>query len=95
MPVTAGAYKIFKICKMTGSGLWLPSCCSRVILRYGPTIVGHCCPTTVYSCIMYCSTHGKCSPKFFTLMCIVRARSRARGYGMYGTVLQIHNWPIY
>ena len=36
MPVTAGAYKIFKIGKMTGSGLWLPSCCSRVILEIRP-----------------------------------------------------------
>jgi hypothetical protein len=33
MPVTAGEYKIFKIYKMTGSRLWLPSCCSRVILK--------------------------------------------------------------
>ena len=33
MPVIAAAYKIFKIGKMTGSGLWLSSCCSRVILE--------------------------------------------------------------
>ena len=83
MPVTVGKYKISKICKMTGSRLWLPSCCSRVILEIRPycsRVLPYYPYTVVYR--IHCSTsaHGKRSPTFFTLI----ARARVQ-YVRYGT----------
>ena len=77
MPVTAGKYKISKICKMAGSRLWLPSCCSRVILEirpYSSRVLPYYPYTAVYRIHCSTSTHGKRSPTFFTL--IARARVR-------------------
>ena len=87
MPVAAGAYKISK---MAGSGPWLPSCCSRVTLEIRP----YCSRGLPYYSIQlyYILQYSR---KVFTYVFHANVnRARARGYGMYGTIPQIHNWPI-
>jgi hypothetical protein len=77
MPVTAGAYKISKNCKIAGSGPWLPSCCSRATLEIRP-YCSRVLPYYPYTAVdmIHCSTstHEQRSPTFFTL--IARARVR-------------------